>query len=216
MENKVLMYYDVEEGSYYYKKPFVEYKGGKLFVEGQVEVKDEDVESYLRAVREYKRPEGTQENHYHRVLTNKEVTKKIDNAYDYWFLDFTHQAMGGGLILWWHIQEVWESELARRGEHKCPKCGTKTVMYYEPFCPNCGEIEKQKGAVNFFQLAYHLAHKSEEYDNRDYYDAAMESNYEAWGNDRAVSLQLHDGAHPCLVEMNEAYNFNDHLFWVSW
>lgn len=216
MKNEVLMKYDVEEGHYYYDKPFVYYKDGKLYAE-QYEIKEQDVKHVLRAVKEYKRPNITQQQFYHSKVVGDGFNKEIiTNSYDYFFIMFTYQAIGGGIILWADIESAWNDELTRRGKHKCPKCGTQTVMYYRPFCPNCDEITETKGAINLFELSYHLAHRSGK-DYGDYIDAFQDATLDEYKNDSVVSISLpNKNPHPCLVEMNEKYNFNKHLFWVSW
>lgn len=211
---EVLMWYDVPEDNFHYQKPFVYYRGDDLYLEYHWKVKPEHKEMVLRAVKEYKTPNKSSTEYYHQDLDDKH-NKNVDNAYDYWFISFRYQAIGGGLVLWWDIDKNWASELARRGEHVCPKCGTKTVMYYRPFCPNCGEITKTKGAVNLYELAYHLSHRSGvEY--HDYIDAFMNETYDDFGNDRACSISLPENSDKCLVEMNEMFDFNEHLFWISW
>ena len=229
MNNEVLMIYDVPEGTYHYDKPFVYYKDGDLYLE-HFKVLERDKEMVLRAVREYKRPEKDSNHYYHEDL-GITTTNNRENAYQYWFSAFTYQAIGGGLVLWHDIQAMWEQHLARTGEHKCPKCGTKTVMYYRPFCPACGEITFHKGAVNLFELVYKLAHKygktdEEKKELKNEYIDAFADYCEEFGNDRPCSIEMPERHNDDdeetkrkldrLEEMNLTYPFNRHLFWVSW
>lgn len=222
MNNEVLMTYDVPEGHYYHSKPFVYYKDGNLYLEHFM-VLEQDKEMVLRAVSEYKRPEKSQHEFYHQDLAGAS-NKKYDNMYDYWFSEFVYQAMGGGLVLWHDIHEGWNQELARRGVHRCPKCGTKTVMYYRPFCPACDEVTKYKGALNLFEIAYKLSHRYGV--NYNEYTSAFGEYCEEFGNDRVC-----DGYMPKrsaedneqtkrmldrLEEINMSYPFANNLFWVSW
>jgi predicted RNA-binding Zn-ribbon protein involved in translation (DUF1610 family) len=222
MENKVvLMTYDVPEGNYYYGLPFVYYKDGSLFLE-DIKVKPEDVESVLRAVKEYRNPEKPQQDFYHENLFK---TKDIQDAYEYWFLAFTYQAIGGGLILWWDIQEYWTQELTRRGKHMCPKCGTPTIMYYNPFCPNCGKVELYKGSPNLFQIAHRLTHQ---YKLKDYHEfiEAFRDNCDSFGNDRVCDIRMPERNETDTAErtqqidrlemINLWYPFNRYTFYVSW
>ncbi|HLO91539.1 MAG TPA: hypothetical protein VK172_10285 [Lentimicrobium sp.] len=220
---KVLMTYDVPEGHYHYGKPFVYYgkdeKGqSNLYLE-TVKVVDADIESTLRAVREYKKSELNHQQLYYKLF------EKSNNAYDYWLNAFNYQAHGGGLILWSNIQGYWEDELARRGKHTCPKCGTTTVMYYKPFCPNCGEIEVYKGAINLFQLAYKLAYKNGLPNKAEYIDVFQEY-CNGFRNDSICTISMPEfketgksGEHrkyQRLKEMNAEYPFAIYSFFVSW
>jgi hypothetical protein len=213
MEDNVLMQYDVPEDNFHYGKPFVYYKDGDLYLE-HFKVLEHDIESVLRAVREYKHPEKTSTDFY-----QQDLFKKHSNAYDFWFVYFTYQAIGGGLVLWHDIQEVWNEELARRGEHRCPKCQTKTVMYCKPICPACNEVSKYKGAINHFEVAYKLAYKHGVSDYHEYIDAFM-NNSEDFRNDGICETYIPEDGDPDeiqrLKEINAEYNFDKYAFWVSW
>ncbi len=222
MKNEVLMNYDVPKGHYYSGKPFVYYKNDDLYIE-DFKVLEDNKEMVLRAVKEYKRPEKSQHDYYLQDLAGAS-NKKYENMYDHWCSEFIYQAMGGGLTNWYNIHETWKQELTRRGEHLCPKCGTKTVMYYRPFCPACDEVTNYKGALNLFEIAYKLGYKYN-INYREYINAFSEY-CDKFNNDSICEISLPprsaDDSQETkkmidrLEEINISYPFDRHLFWVSW
>lgn len=122
--------------------------------------------------------------------------------------------------------------LCRKGEHKCPKCGTTTVMYYRPFCPACDEPTKHKGAINLFKAAYVLGWRyGKTYEEMmklkgEYIDAFMEY-CDHFRNDVVCDMfgmpqRSKDDDEETkrkldrLEEIHMSYPFDRYLFWVSW
>lgn len=90
------------------------------------------------------------------------VSGKTKTKEDYWQNYFNYMYSGkGGLILWHNPTESWNSELSRRGELPCKKCGNAMTMYYVPTCFYCEKPEKNKrGQLMFIPVCYYIALKN--------------------------------------------------------
>ena len=218
MEDIILMKYDVAVDHYHYDQPFAYYKNGDLYLTN-AKVLNIDTTATLKAIKEYVKPEMTSIDYYHEVLNKRDA---IDNAYDYWFILFTYQAIGGGSILWQNIESGWENELCRRGKHFCSQCGTKTHMHYKPFCPNCGDVELVRGNPTLFHIIIKLGFENR-IDYHKYLDA-FNTVADDYSNDSFVYAYLpQEDSKYCTKEdikllkhIDNIYPLDKHVFWVSW
>ena len=125
-------------------KPFVTKKGKQYFIETTKYT--DDVNILLNAIKNVK--PAAYDDLFKKPGKNKE---------EYWQKHFNYQWSGGGLILWHNPTQMWEQELARRGELNCPNCGRKMHMYYTPECPVCDF--KGKAKKNLIQMIAYIEAK---------------------------------------------------------
>lgn len=222
--NDILMKYDVQKDHYKYGLPFIYYKNSDLYVEDYIM----PLEHYcyvMRAMEQYTSPSINENAYYYKCICN--IDELVNDPYEMFFINFTYQAIGGDLIMWQLIDLMWANSRCRIGEHYC-KCGTKTKMYYSPWCPACGDVLDDENVVNLIKLAMRLEYKTGT-DYQQYIDAFRDA-CDRYRNDTIIEFkmpkansvyQVLDKFHrenkmERLLEMNELFNFDKYRVAISW
>lgn len=138
-------------------RPFVTKEDGEYFIfrHKNFDAKDKYVDDpaiLLDAIQHVKPVD------YHKMhsLERAAMTKA-----EYWECAFNYMYSGGGLVLWQNPTEYWNSELCRRGQLPCKKCGRATKMYYTPTCFYCERPKPdQKGRYYLIPVCYYVALKN--------------------------------------------------------
>ena len=136
---------------------------------------------------------------------------------EYWQHYFNYMYSGiGGLILWQNPTTCWESELARRGELLCKKCGNPTKMYYVPTCFHCEKPKKNKqGHYMFIPVCYYTALK-----NKLEMNIIKQALWEEFvrGNDLSCNLYFTGNEHTdsYLKMIDKEFPIEKNTFFVSW
>jgi len=197
-------------------EPFVIKQDGKYFIidykghEHKTEYTD-DPQILLNAI------ERVNDRDYHSMVSNRAKTKE-----DYWQGYFDYQWSGtGGLILWHNPTEAWKSELSRRGELGCEKCGGKMTMYYKPTCFNCDKPQPDdRGQIMLIPACYYVALKND-LDIREVWEAVGDANgdYEFYHrNDSPCHLHMtgDEDIDYYLKMIDDVWPLKKTTFYVSW
>ena len=137
------------------KHPFVIEENGEYFIfrHPNYDTKDkytDELNILLNAVKNVK---------HLKYLSND--LRHINSKEEYWQYAFNYMYSGGGLVLWQNPTNYWESELCRRGQLPCKKCGNPTIMYYTPTCFSCERPEPDKrGRYYLMPVCYYIAIKN--------------------------------------------------------
>lgn len=183
------------------ENPFVWKENGLYYVDG-VEYKD-DVDILLNAIKNAK------------PITYHEQFKKVNTKEENWQLSFNYMYNNGGLILWHNPTEMWDQELARRGEKNCPDCGKPMQMYYVPTCFHCKKpVPDEKGRGNLIMAKNWLKNNESEFNADYFWDYLCDSGY-IKGNDTWTSLPSQSENEQMKLFLKH-FPTNDILWEVSW
>ena len=197
--------------------PYVTKVGDKYYItnnkgyEGKTEYTD-DPKILLDAIKNVKSLD------YQGMFKGKSSTKE-----EYWQRYFDYMYTGtGGLVMWQNPTEAWKSELSRRGELVCDKCGGMMLMYYNPTCFKCEKpTPDKKGRYMLIPVCYYVALKNGlEY--REVWEAISDANGNYgdfyYSNDTSADLYYTQNAKvdKYIKMIDEEFPVETTNFFVSW
>lgn len=167
----------------------------------------DDIDLLLNAIKQAKSID------YHSMF------QKVDSKAENWQLSFNYMFSGkGGLVMWHNPTEMWDAELARRGELVCKICGNKMTMYYTPQCFKCEKPKPdKKGRYMLIPVCYYVALKNGLPIREIWEHISRETDF-IEGNDRPCDLYMtEDEETDKYIEMiDKEFPVETTNFFVSW